>query len=134
MMRPSELPLPTMTPAGRRVLVVEDNREALSGLFTLLSDAGFSVHAAENGDEALDLLDAGARPNVIVLDLMMPKVTGWDILRHLQTDVDLRQIPVVVMTALDPETARVIGADLVLQKPIAPGELIDAVTRLSEGH
>lgn len=120
-----------MRPSGSRVLVVEDNREALSGLFTLLSNAGFCVYAAANGEDALAHLDAGPLPHVILLDLMMPKVTGWAILRHLQTDTTLREIPVVVMTALDAETARVVGADLVLHKPIQPRDLIEAVQRLA---
>ena len=123
--------MPVMTPATCRVLLVEDNAESLSGLFALLSDIGFSVCPTSNGGEAVDLLTQGARPNVILLDLMMPKVTGWEVLKHLRSDPELRDIPVIVMTALDLDEARVVGADLVLHKPIQPGELIDAVQRLS---
>ena len=115
-----------------RVLVVEDDRDTLSGLFMLLTHAGFSVLTAEHGAQAVDLLAHGIRPRVILLDLMMPKVTGWDVLKHLQTDPDLRQIPVVVMTAA-PETSRpVIGADVVLRKPIEPHKLIAEVARLMD--
>lgn len=117
----------------KRVLLVEDNRDALSGLYMLLSNAGFSVLMAENGDEALFLIDRGVRPDVIVLDLMMPKVSGWDILKQLQQDPELREIPVIVVTALDREDAHVVGADVVMQKPIQPGELISEVQRLATG-
>jgi CheY-like chemotaxis protein len=117
----------------KRVLLVEDNRDALSGLYMLLSHAGFSVLMAENGDEALFLIDRGVRPDVIVLDLMMPKVSGWDILKQLQQDPELREIPVIVVTALDREDAHVVGADVVMQKPIQPGELISEVQRLATG-
>ena len=118
----------------KRVLLVEDNRDALSGLYMLLSNAGFSVLMAENGDEALFLIDRGVRPDVIVLDLMMPKVSGWDILKQLQQDPELREIPVIVVTALDREDAHVVGADVVMQKPIQPGELISEVQRLATGR
>ena len=112
--------------------MVEDDRDTLSGLSMLLTHAGFSVVEAEHGAEAVDLLAHGVRPRVILLDLMMPKVSGWDVLKHLQTDPELRRIPVVVMTAA-PDTARpVIGADLVLRKPIEPQKLIAEVTRLIE--
>ena len=117
-----------------KVLLVEDNRDALSGLYMLLSNAGFSVLMAENGDEALFLIDRGVRPDVIVLDLMMPKVSGWDILKQLQQDPELREIPVIVVTALDREDAHVVGADVVMQKPIQPGELISEVQRLATGR
>ena len=118
----------------KRVLLVEDNRDALSGLYMLLSNAGFSVLMAENGDEALFLIDRGVRPDVIVLDLMMPKVSGWDILKQLQQDPEIREIPVIVVTALDREDAHVVGADVVMQKPIQPGELISEVQRLATGR
>ena len=120
--------------AAKRVLLVEDNRDALSGLYMLLTNAGFSVLMAENGDDALFLIDRGARPDVVVLDLMMPKVSGWDILKQLQSDQELREIPVIVVTALDKEDAHVVGADVVMQKPIQPGELISEVQRLATGR
>jgi CheY-like chemotaxis protein len=119
--------------ATKRVLLVEDNRDALSGLSMLLTNAGFSVLMAENGDEALFLIDRGVRPDVIVLDLMMPKVSGWDILKQLQGDPELREIPVIVVTALDKGDAHVVGADVVMQKPIEPGALISEVQRLTTG-
>ena len=119
--------------AAKRVLVVEDNRDALSGLYMLLTHAGFAVVMAENGDEALFLIDRGMRPHVIVLDLMMPKVSGWDILKQLQSDPELREVPVIVVTALDKDDAHVVGADVVMQKPIEPGALISEVQRLATG-
>ena len=113
-----------------RILVVEDDRDTLSGLFMLLTHAGFSVQTAEHGAQAVDLLAHGLRPGVILLDLMMPKVTGWDVLKHLQTDPELREIPVVVMTAVAESAKPVVGADVVLRKPIEPDRLIAEVARL----
>jgi CheY-like chemotaxis protein len=113
-----------------RILVVEDDRHTLSGLFMLLTHAGFSVLTAEHGAQAVDLLAHGLRPGVILLDLMMPKVTGWDVLKHLQTDPELREIPVLVMTAAAESAKPVVGADVVLRKPIEPDRLVAEVARL----
>lgn len=117
-------------PNRDRILVVEDDRDTLAGLFMLLTHAGFSVLTAEHGAQAVDLLAHGIRPRVILLDLMMPKVTGWDVLKHLQSDPELREIPVLVMTAAGPTAKPVVGADVVLRKPIEPERLIAEVARL----
>lgn len=115
------------------VLVVEDSHAALFGIRDLLDDAGFSVRTANNGQEALDLLElqGGLVPRAIVLDLMMPKVNGWELLKHLQADPELRYVPVLVMTALDADDAQVVGADIVLRKPVQPSALLSAVKRLA---
>jgi len=117
-------------PAGQRILLVEDNPNTLAGLSAFLTDAGFAVMTAAHGSEAVDLLSQGDLPQLIILDLMMPKATGWDLLKHLQGDLDLRQIPVIVTTALHPAEARTTGADVVLQKPIHPAGLLVDVRRL----
>jgi len=81
------------------VLLVEDDSAVRDATSELLEDEGFSVVAAGDGRDALDLLRAGLRPAVIVLDLMMPRMDGWDF-RHVQmADQSLREIPVIVVTA-----------------------------------
>jgi CheY-like chemotaxis protein len=117
-------------PAGRRILLVEDNPNTLAGLSAFFTGAGFAVTTAAHGSEAVDLLSQGALPQLIILDLMMPKVTGWDLLKHLRGDLDLRQIPVIVTTALHPAEAKTTGADVVLQKPVQPADLLVEVRRL----
>ena len=117
----------------KRILLVEDNLEALSGLFTLLSDAGYSVFPAENGAEAVDLLSRSIHPELIVLDLVLPKVSGWEVLKYLREDLELRNIPVIVMTGVAASDARIHGADVVLQKPLQPWQLVDEVARLIDG-
>lgn len=119
-------------PNRDRVLIVEDNRDALGGLFLILTQAGFSVLTAENGAQAVDLLAHGIRPRLILLDLMMPRVSGWEVLRHLQQDPELRTIPVIVMTGVPDAQTRVVGADVVLAKPIDPDELVAQVKRLAD--
>ena len=72
----------------------------------------------------------GVRPRLVVLDLVLPKVDGWTIIKHLQGDMDLRQIPVIVTTALSQANQRVQGADLILEKPIDPSRLVLEIGRL----
>ena len=120
-------------PNRERILLVEDDRDTLAGLFTLLTQAGYSVLTAENGAQAVDLLSHGIHPRLIVLDLMLPRVSGQEVLKHLREDLSLRHIPVIVVTALNPQEARTFGADVVLQKPIDPMDLITAIDKVLDG-
>jgi CheY-like chemotaxis protein len=81
------------------VLVVDDDRDIRSVLGEVLEDEGYATAAAPNGSEALRLLRAGLRPCVILLDLTMPGMDGWDFRADQLRDPDLSAIPVVVITA-----------------------------------
>ena len=116
-------------PNTDRILVVEDNREAQEGLFTLLFREGYSVLTADDGEQALDLLKRGVRPRLIIMDLVLPKLTGSDLLRHIQADPVLRRTRVIVITAMNPEDVQV-TADHVLYKPIDVALLLSAVDEL----
>jgi CheY-like chemotaxis protein len=116
-------------PNTERILVVEDNRDAQEGLYSLLFREGYSVLTADNGQQALDLLERGIRPWLIIMDLVLPKVTGWDLLRHMQSDPDLRLTRVIVITAMNPEDVKVV-ADAVLFKPIDVAVLLSTVAEL----
>jgi CheY-like chemotaxis protein len=116
-------------PNTERILVVEDNRDAQEGLYSLLFREGYSVLTADNGQQALDLLERGIRPWLVIMDLVLPKVTGWDLLRHMQSDPDLRLTRVIVITAMNPEDVRVV-ADAVLFKPIDVSVLLSTVADL----
>lgn len=115
-----------------RILLVEDDPDSLTGLFTLLTRAGHSVITAANGEQAIDLLAHGIAPRLLILDLMMPKVTGWDVLRYLREDPELRHAAVIVTTALEPAQARTVGADVLLQKPLQIDHLLREVSRLMD--
>jgi DNA-binding response OmpR family regulator len=113
------------------ILIVEHHRDTLAAWFFELTQAGFSVLTAQDGAQAIDLIDHGVRPRLVVLDLVLPKVDGWTIIKHLQGDIDLRQIPVIVTTALSQANQRVQGADVILEKPIDPSRLILEIGRLT---
>ena len=119
-------------PSLEPILLVEDHADTAAALSQILTDKGYSVSIAENGQQALDLLDGGARPRLILVDLMMPRVSGWDLLTYLQTDPELRHTPTVVITGVPKDQVRVI-ADAIFSKPVdfyALASTIDAlVTR-----
>jgi CheY-like chemotaxis protein len=116
-------------PNTERILVVEDNRDAQEGLYTLLFREGYSVLTADNGQQALDLLERGIQPRLLILDLVLPKVTGADLLRHMQSDPALRHTRVIVITAMNPEDVHVV-ADAVLYKPVDVTTLLSRVADL----
>ena len=112
-----------------RILVVEDNRAAQEGLYSLLFGAGYSVLTADIGQQALVLLEHGIQPRLLILDLSMPKVTGRELLKYMQSDPALRLTRVIVTTAMDPEDVHVV-ADVVLYKPIDVPLLLSTVAEL----
>lgn len=114
-------------PNSDRILLVEDDRHSMEGLFLLLSGEGFSVVTASNGQQALDLLIRAIQPRLLILDLVLPKVQGREILKYVQSDPSLRNMPVVVITALQDVT---VVADAVFYKPIDCQALLTTVRRL----
>jgi CheY-like chemotaxis protein len=85
------------------VLVVEDDQDIREGLTHILRDEGFDVHVASNGLEALDLIRRRGSPDVIILDLLMPVMSGVELLAILRRTPSLASIPVVVMSAFHHE-------------------------------
>src|SRR5213075_2065863 len=90
----SEMQLEPLT-----VLIVDDDPPILSGLSEFLQGEGYNVAVAGDGRAALDQLRRGLRPSVIVLDLMMPVMDGWDFRHEQMKDAELRDIPVIVISA-----------------------------------
>ena len=114
------------------VFIVEDDEDIRADLTAILRVKGFTVEDAANGREALVRLQAGARPCLMVLDLMMPVMNGWELRVAMRADAALREIPVVVVSgagriAADEEAALEPAA--VLVKPFELSELLDLVAR-----
>jgi CheY-like chemotaxis protein len=108
-----------------RVLVVDDDSNIRKMIIASLRREGYLFLEAPNGRDALDLMRT-EHPDVVVLDLMMPVVSGWDVLRERQSDNDLNSIPVIVVSAnRDPELATVAdkGICAFLPKPFDIGAL-----------
>jgi len=107
------------------VLVVDDDPSIRRMIVAALKRDGYVFHEAPNGREALDLMRS-EHPDVVVLDLMMPVLSGWDVLRERQQDPALRLIPVIVVSAnRDPDVAVAVNAGICafLPKPFDIGAL-----------
>jgi CheY-like chemotaxis protein len=120
-------------PNSNRLLIVEDDPDTRASLFELLTHQGYSVLTADDGQQALDLLERGIRPRLILIDLMTPRVNGFDLITHLRTEPELRFIPTIVTTAMPKEQVKVI-ADAVFHKPLDFGPLVSAIHSLVQRH
>ncbi len=118
---------PTQHPC---VMVVEDDPRIGEALAHLLHGKGYRVDRCSDGREALAHLRAGVAPDVILLDLMMPNVNGWEFRVEQRHMPEWANIPVIVMSADDSAQASAIDAYACLKKPISPGALLDSLERL----
>ena len=111
------------------VLIVEDDADLREMMAQLLLLEGFRTATASNGREALDYLRTGRSPDIILLDLMMPVMDGWEFRREQQRDPQLAKVPVIILSALDSARAAGIGAQAFLKKPLDFDRLLDLVRR-----
>ena len=116
--------------SGAQVLLVDDDADIRRALGEILEDQGYSVTAAANGQEALDVLQRGSRPAVILLDLMMPVMDGYQFLAHHTADPRFAAIPVVVITA-GATVAENIAAQRVMHKPLRVDKLMTVLGDLA---
>ena len=117
---------------NREVLVVEDDSDLRESLCQALCDSGFSAISAGNGQQALELLQAGARPSVILLDLMMPVLNGWELRDALRDDPRFADIPQLVISAYMDEAEQHVLAlppDDCIRKPFHIRILLEAIER-----
>ncbi|MCA8941063.1 MAG: response regulator, partial [Planctomycetes bacterium] len=106
------------------VVVVEDDRESADILRLYLEDAGCDVHIARDGAEGLELAHRTS-PDLVILDLMMPKMDGWTVCRELRRTSD---VPILILSARQEEEDRLtglgLGADDYVVKPFSPREIV----------
>ncbi len=118
----------------KSVLLAEDEPNIVESIRFLLQRAGFEVMVATDGRQALEMALA-QRPNVLVLDLMLPEMDGYEVLRKLRADPAGETLPVLILTAkgqrVDRETALENGADQFMTKPFANAEIVAAVSELA---
>lgn len=113
------------------VLIVDDELNLLEVTSFVLESEGFGVETARNGKEALERLRTGKLPGLVLLDLMMPVMNGWEFLEEIAKVPTLREIPVVVLTAGG--ATGIAGAVEVLRKPFDLGVLVETVERHARG-
>jgi C4-dicarboxylate-specific signal transduction histidine kinase len=115
---------------GRWILIVDDDADLGEEVASFLSDEGFVTEVAANGGLAIARLHEGMRPDLILLDLMMPVMDGWQFRAFQRADPDLAQLPVIAMSANDTAQARAIHADAYVSKPFSLSDLLSVVQRV----
>ena len=111
------------------VLIVEDDADLREMMAQLLSLEGYRTETASNGRDALRYLERGDPPDVILLDLMMPIMDGWEFRRRQVQNPHIAGVPVVVLSALDPARAADLGGTAFLKKPLDFDRLLELVRR-----
>ncbi len=118
----------------KTVLVVDDDREMVELIQLFLNNAGYETLAAFSGESALEQAFQ-QKPDLILLDIMMPKIDGWEVFRRIKNDPQAGNIPIVFLTARTQNIDRMIGLSVMkasgyLTKPFSKKELLDEVERV----
>jgi two-component system, OmpR family, response regulator VicR len=119
---------------SRSIVYIEDDLEMIDLVKLILSRRGFDVKGAHGGREGLDVVSQ-EKPDLILLDLMMPDVDGWEVYQQLKANEHSRDIPVIVITAKAQPIDRVLGlhiakVDDYISKPFHPQELLDSIDKV----
>ena len=118
----------------RVVVCIEDEPEMIDLVKLILGRKGFDLVGAVGGPEGLETV-RNLKPDLVLLDLMMPDMDGWDVYQQMKTDDDLKDIPVIVVTAKAQSIDKVLGlhiakVDDYVTKPFGPQELLQSVNKV----
>ena len=118
-------------PESKKILCIEDEDEMIDLLRMILERKGFEFTGANSGQKGLDMVRE-VMPDLILLDLMMPGVDGWEVYRQLKADEELMDIPVIVVTAKAQSIDKVLGlhiarVDDYITKPFGAQDLLDSI-------
>ena len=108
----------------RTVLVVDDDPEILDALDMVLGEAGYDVVSANNGIVALEYLRSSPAPDVVLLDLFMPLMNGWEFVREVRISERTAHVPIIVLTAAGPHWGYPLPPHRVMHKPIQREHLL----------
>jgi DNA-binding response OmpR family regulator len=116
------------------ILCVEDEPEMIDLMRLILSRRGFEVKGAAGGKVGLEMIH-DERPDLILLDLMMPDMDGWEVYQQLKADEQTRSIPVIIVTAKAQSIDRVLGLQIAkvddyISKPFSPQELVASIEKV----
>ena len=118
----------------KHIVCIEDETEMIELIRLILGRRGFEVHGAPGGKEGLQMVRE-LLPDLVLLDLMMPEMDGWEVYQQMKADVSTRDIPVIVVTARAQNIDKVLGlhiakVDDYIAKPFGPQELSDSVEKI----
>ena len=115
---------------GKKILVVDDEPNIVRSLAYILNKEGYDVSTAEDGEQAMTMIRS-SKPNLMILDVMMPNKSGYEVCQEVKSDAELRDIHVVMLTAKGRESEREIGlaqgADEYITKPFSPMQVVTMV-------
>ena len=118
---------------SKKVLIVDDEPNIVAALEFLLEKSGYQVQVAANGEEALARLDDFA-PDLVLLDVMVPKVSGYEVCQRMRAQPKWRDIKIVMLSArgreVEVEKGMSLGADLYVTKPFSSAKLVATIGRL----
>jgi len=123
-----------VTVNGKLVVCIEDEQEMIDLVQLILGRRGFEVEGANGGLEGLEKVQQ-KKPDLVLLDLMMPDMDGWEVYQRMKSDEELREIPVIVVTAKAQSIDKVLGlhiakVDDYITKPFGPQELLESVEKI----
>jgi two-component system response regulator VicR len=126
-------PQDTTAKMSSKIMVVDDEPDTVGLVTLVLESEGHEVMPAYNGKDALDMLN-DTKPDLILLDIMMPDIDGWDVYRSIRENSETKDIPVVMLTAKAQSIDKmiglhVIGADGYITKPFGRRELVNGVKK-----
>jgi two-component system response regulator VicR len=118
----------------RKVICIEDEPAMIELVKLILTKRGFEVMGAVGGKEGLDLITK-TQPDLVLLDLMMPDMNGWDVYQQMKADDAMKDIPVIVVTAKAQNIDKVLGLHIAkvqdyITKPFSPAELLQSINRV----
>lgn len=118
----------------RTVVCIDDDPAMLDLTSLVLKNRGFEVFGATSGQQGLELISS-RRPDLVLLDLMMTEMDGWDVYRHMKADEHMRTVPVIVVTAKAQNIDQVLGLNIAkvqdyITKPFSPSELVMSISRV----
>jgi DNA-binding response OmpR family regulator len=127
-----------ITQTTRKVVYIEDEQEMIDLVRLILSRKNFEVLGASGGRAGLDLVKR-VLPDIILLDLMMPDMDGWDVYQQLKAEETTRPIPVIVITAKAQSIDKVLGLQIAkvddyISKPFSPKDLVESLEKVLAKH
>lgn len=119
---------------AQHILCIEDESEMIDLIEIILSRRGYKIEGAHGGQEGLRKVRA-SHPDLVLLDLMMPDMDGWEVYQQMKADEKTRNIPVIVVTAKAQSIDKVLGLQIAkvddyIAKPFSPSELMDSVEKI----
>lgn len=123
-----------MNKPSKKLAYIEDEAEMIDLVRLILGRRGYTVLGATGGREGLELVHK-EHPDLVLLDLMMPDMDGWDVYHQIKSDVDTREIPVIVITAKAQNIDKILGLHIAkvedyISKPFSPQELLERIEKV----